>query len=181
MPTTFNLSSGKIEIRDTNGDLVFSTDERTFILTDYVDSDVVGQHVTPVRDATCVGPAGTFTDVDVDVDTVLATINNEADTVFGAFKVATTGITPMADGGWFVGNGTYMHAQFPVANTNGDPTLQFASIFGLVAYTFKATGGQLIFNERAMMRATHRTVAGTNTATMPVTTVDFKMFCGKFI
>lgn len=182
MTTALDVSSGRIVIRDTvaGSDIVFDTDERMFVCTDFIDSSVVGSHVCPARVASSI--SSTRTDVNVDVDTNIAAINAAADTVFGAFKVTVSGFDPMGAGGWFVGNGSYLHAQFLMGLNNEDPTLHQHFISGAVALTFRASGGQLIFNERTLIRATFNTSSSfTVTATMPATTVDFKMFCGSFV
>lgn len=178
MVTTFSASAGRIYVKDSNGDFVFDSDFRNFIPTDFIDSDVLDPIVTSEHVATCIN--GAYTDVDVDDDTVIATINAAADTVFGAFKVTVSGFTPMGAGGWFVGNGSYLHGQFTRGLSNEDHATQFDYVSGAVVYTFRAEGGELIFNERAFIRATHRT-SGTNSSTMPATTVDFKLWCGSFI
>ncbi len=173
---TLEVSAGRIYVvDDTNGDVMFDTDERMFVPTDYV----AGTHTTPQRQASAV--SGSRTDVNIDVDTTLASINASADAIFGAFKVTVSGFTPMGAGGWFIASGSYLHGQFTMGNTNENHTTTMRYIAGHVVYTFRASGGFLIFNERAFMRATLTGSATPNTSTMPATTIDYKLYCGSFV
>lgn len=176
---SFYAAAGRIHIvEDASGNTVFDTDERNFVLTDFVDSAVVGNIVTPSR--TSSSASGARTDVNVDVDTTVASINAAATTLFGAFKVTVSGFTPMGAGGWFVGNGSYLHGQFTMGLTNENQLTHFHFVSGAVVYTFRCSAGHLIFNERTFMRSTF-SAGGTVTQMMPATTVEFKMFCGVFL
>lgn len=176
---SFYAEGGRIHVvDDAAGHTVFDTDERAFVLTDFIDSAVVGAHVTPSR--TSSSASGARTDVNVSVDTTIAAINAAATTIFGAFKVTVSGFTPMGAGGWFVGNGSYLHGQFTMGLTDENQATHFHFVSGAVVYTFRCSGGNLIFNESVFMRSTFST-GGSVSQVMPATTVDFRIFCGLFL
>lgn len=171
----FDASAGRISVTDpTDADhITFDTDERLFIATDYAE----GQIVVPERQSSSI--LGGRTIIDVDVDTVLASINPAADTVFGAFKCEVEGFDILASGGWFQATGSYHNARFSI-NDTGNPTPR-DRVGGTAIYTFIASGGELIFNERTFIKCT-LALGGTRiSATLPAATIDYKLYCGSFV
>lgn len=170
---SFYAEAGRIYVTDTDDHIVFDTDERLFIATDYAE----GQIVTPERQGSSI--SGGRTILDVNSDTVITSINAAANTVFGAFKVTVTGIDTLASAGWFQATGSYMNARFTI-NATGSPT-PHTSIGGHIIYTFRATGSQLIFNERSFIKTTLSLGGTLITSTMPTCTIDYKLYCGSFV
>lgn len=169
----FYADAGRIYITDSDDHIVFDTDERLFVATDYAE----GQITTPQRQAA--SQNGSRTIINVDSDTVITSINAAADTIFGAFKVTVTGIDALASAGWFQATGSYMNARF-IINATGNPT-PHTFIGGHIIYTFRADGGQLIFNERSFIKTTLSLGATLITSTMPTCDIDYKLFCGSFV
>src|SRR5690554_2297622 len=128
----FRASSGRILITDsTDSVIVFDSDERMFNATDRV----IGQVSIPQRQASHIN--GNFTDVDVDTEHPIGSVNPAADTVVGAFKVTTSTQQGLAGLGWFNASGTYLHyidSRSPVTVGTSDNY----SLGSLAGFTFVA-------------------------------------------
>lgn len=181
----FSATAGRILITDATGDVTLDTDERQFVWTDFVQ----GTHVCPQRVAS--SQFGALSPVQVDLDTVLGSINAAADTVFGALRVTYSGVggpdfDSLANEGWFQATGSYMAGLYISNGTGaldgGRPQKPWGSCSGIIFYTFRASGGQLIFNEQVQVWPYSRSLGSVVvSSTVEETTVDFKLYCGTFV
>ncbi len=176
----FQATAGRILITDPNDSnhVVFDTDERQLVFTDFVSGSIV----VPQRVSSSVN--STRTTIDVNTDTVLSSINPASTVVFGALKSSYNG--GFADPvGWFQLTGSYMDSRVVInatgATSGGIATPPWTAVGGHRSLTFRASGGNLIFNERTFLRCTLSLGGTTISATIESTTVDYKLFCGTFV
>lgn len=169
MPLSF--ANGRMVITDTDGHVVFDSDEGLF----HAISLHSGSITLPTRQARY-----RFSDLDepvnIDIDHLLASgIHPEADTVVGSVKATSTtphGIARFS--GWFNASGTIMYYNDSTTFSRAQPPNNIA------CYTFKARGGQLVLNERVLIRA-NDTSGLTVTISLLSVTFDYKLFCGRFV
>lgn len=179
----FSAAAGRIYITDPadSSHVVLDTDERLFIATDYVAGTIsTSSHVAS-------SSFGSRSEINIDADTTIGSINAAADTVFGAFRVTPAASNPfdLASAGWFQATGTYIYARGVINatgnTTGGVPNTPWVSASGHAAFTFRAAGGLLIFNERVFLRSTLGLGATVLTSTIPAADIDFKLYCGSFV
>lgn len=170
------VGAGRMRFRDTDGHIVFDTEERLLTLTDRKTGSIGLSGYTATE---------TNGSLDVrDIDTLhdLGAINAAADVVRGSFFVTTAG----GDGtlnsiGWFNAGGTYVH-YFGHAGPLGGPITTHGQVTQIAAYTFKASGGHLYLRERVMLKATDSISSSvTFSVTMSAPTLSYNLFCGTFI
>lgn len=191
---TFSNSANRMVISDTDGHVVFDTDERLFVVTN-------GPYSGRVNALSQNNSSGVSTPVSVpryvansvngninqDRDTTLASINPSADTVRGAFSVsidvgfplATTPTPALSALGWFNASGTYINFLGATWNPSGSTQNNYV-MNSLQALTFIASGGSLIFNERTRLVYPANTSTSSFTATYALQ-VDYHLFCGAFV
>ena len=170
MTQLLSISSGQIVLRDTSGAIVFDSNEKLFQATSRVTGSV---NVGPWT-ASYNGTSGARTDVNVDTNHLLASVNSACDTVVGAFQATSSDSRGVVGLGWFNAGGTYMY--FHDAATT---TRVFAQ--EMVAFTFFCSGGGLYLNERVVMRAITGLSAPTNTITLAQVTLAYNLYCGSFV
>lgn len=179
------IESGRVLITDSmaGGVTVFDSNERMFAGTDGVSGLITGTLTLSSRTATRVitSSSNTHTPVNVNSNIVVASINSTANTVRGQIYVtdpsgAAHGITNF---GWFDASGTYVHYLGPNnAALGGSGNVSMTNI---AAYTFLASGGQLLFNERCILHAPRSVSNGTYTRTLPGPTIQYNLYVGTFI
>ncbi|WP_127078333.1 hypothetical protein [Rhodomicrobium lacus] len=172
---SFHAQAGRIWIADTNGDVVFDTNEKGFNGTDYL----TGSITLPEREAWLTKNDGAS--VDVDQDWLLANVNTAANTVIGAFRADASVAQGVVNLGWFVANGTYLHYFDGFAPSITQPTLHGQP--GLYAlYTFMARGGQAVLNERVRLYCPNVSLSGSQrySITIKPLTLTYKLYVGTF-
>jgi len=175
LTTLLSISGGNITIRDTDGTIVFNTDERLFCATNSVSGSVSLNGYTATEPF-----SGTSTRPNVDALYSLASINAAADTVRGSFYVTTgDGTGSVTARGWFNAGGTYVH-QFVGTGVGATPNNN-AVVSCIAAYTFLASGGVLYLHERVYMRAADRNSIGSNSVTFPAVGIQYNLLCGTFV
>ena len=177
MVDLLEIGAGRIAVRDTDGTVTFDTDEKLFIVTDFV-SGSLGLSAQTAHN-------NNFNDtpfINLDTNHAISAINASADTVRGAFSVTTSGGAQGLHAlGWFNATGTYIHYLGDINGALGNPT-GFALVAQLAAYTFQASGGFLTMNERVRLKSKWSTSPGvTTTVTLFGVTIDYKLFCGTFV
>ena len=172
----FRANAGRIWVTDAaDSATIFDSDEPLFS-GEYVS----GQVTTPARSASYIGSGGTFSNIDIDVNHVLASCNSAYDTVVGGFKLSTSPSDGVTGIGWFNANGTYVHNFMPVSSTYAKDGTNW-NLGGFAAYTFIASGGQLILNERVFWTVDPTNTLFTITNTLSSVVFDFKLYVGKFL
>jgi hypothetical protein len=176
------IESGRVVVTDSTvgGDpTVLDTNERMFHGTNGL---ISGTLYVPTRTATRFVTSGGTSHalVDVSDNTVLASIHSLANTVRGQIYVtepsgSAHGITNF---GWFDASGSYIHYLGP--NNAASGASGNVSMTSIASYTFLATGGQLIFNERCILHAPRNTANGTYTRTLPGPTIQYNLYVGAF-
>lgn len=178
MVDLLDIDGGRIVMRDTDGHVVFDTDERLFTATNSVSGSVtLGSYTAQNRN----GVDLSF--INVDTMHALASINASADTVRGSFAVSVSGGQGLLTGlGYFNASGTYVHffdAVAPVLDGGGSNHSEIAQA---AAYTFVASGGQLYIHERVQLKASNSTSASvTNSITLLAPTLTYNLFVGVFV
>ena len=177
MTNLLDVGAGRIAVCDTDGSVVFDTDEKLFIVTDFVSGSLgISAHTAQNNN---------FNDVpfiNIDTNHALSSVNAAADTVRGAFSVTTSGGSQGLHAvGWFNATGTYIHYLGDINGPLNNPT-GFALIAQLAAYTFQASGGALSMNERVRLKSKWSTSSGVTTSvTLFAVTIQYKLFCGTFV
>jgi hypothetical protein len=171
---SFFANTGLIQIKD--GDtVVFDSNERLFQCTDFISGSVT----LPGRVATYNGSTGVSTPVDVYVGHLIGYCNYHADTVFGSFKVTAAAPQGVVDLGWFNADGSYVHyqgANYQPATGSGNFVVAV-----LVTYTFRASGGGVYINERAVMFPQATFGQETRNTTLLAPTFTYKLYVGSFV
>lgn len=167
------IESGRIVAKNALGQVVLDTDEGQFIVTDYVDGTIALSGYTASNQNFNNSP------VNVDTETVLASINAGADIVRGGFFVTTTsGQGNVSSIGWFNAGGSYLHLSIATSGIFVDGYYNLAS---LAAYTFVAGGGQLKLKQRICLQSDISRNNVTRSLVMSAPTFQYKLFCGAFI
>lgn len=168
-------ATGRIWITDpTDTAIVFDTNERGFIPTNFV----TGSVTIPQRVAQSID-GGQTTNVDTQQTITLATVHADANAVVGSFKVTTTDGTPQGvhNFGWFSAGGTYIHSQLPKTSIyNG--VLYAGVVGGTSGYTFAASGGSLTLHERAVFRCTQAYSGFSSSMDQRAMTIEYKLYVG---
>ncbi len=178
MTTLLSVSAGNITIRDTDGTVVFNTDERLFCATNSVSGSVTLSAYTASEPF-----SGTSVRPNVDSLHSLASINASADIVRGAFYVSTgDGSGSVTARGWFNAGGTYVHNFSAVGQgLSSSATNDNTVVSCFAAYTFLASGGVLYLHERVVMRAPDKADPGTNFVSFTAPTFFYNLLCGTFV
>ena len=174
---SFQLSTDRIIISDTDGHIVFDTNEKLFNGTNFVSGSIE----RPSRQATWrhdPGETGVAHDVNINTDVTLASIHASANAVVGSFKVSASDGKGVHGLGWFAATGTYVHYWSGQAIQGESPGDHHYSR-NRAAYSFFASGGNLRLNERVTLGADHITNADTS-ITLSAITFEFKLYCGTF-
>lgn len=170
------VDPGRIVLTDaTDTDVVFDSDEALFSCKLYTGSFSLGS-----RSATTSGFSGT-SNYEAETDHVLQAVVSGYDTVTGGFKVTTSTPTGVANLGWFNAGGTYVHYLDPTSAVLREGTGENWYLSSFVAYTFMIVGTNLVMRESILLRAQGTGFNKTNTITLLPVTLDYKLFCGKFI
>lgn len=156
-------------------DVVFDTDERLFTVTD---GPITGTITTPSRTATRIGSSSTNIPVNVEVDTLIASVNASATTVRGSFAASTSGSFGVAGLGWYNASGSYVHFLGPSNGALG--TGGNAGLRSIAAYTFFVSAGGLYLKERVALQADFSLSLTTSLTLNPVT-LNFYLLVGTFI
>jgi hypothetical protein len=183
---TLTITGSRILITDTATDAVrFDTDEGLFTVTDTINSSVVLPALTATSDAFFA------TVVNRDVTTTLQAVNSAATHVFGAARCIRThssdssqkNASPLGSA-WRTVAGTICDALWSTGvagSFSPVPGPQYNSTFsGVALYTFELSGGNLVFNDRVIMRA-YTPTSGTVTCTRPSTTIEYRLYVGLFV
>lgn len=170
------IASGRMVFGDTDGHVVFDTEERLMTLTDRMTGSIGLSGYTATE---------TNASLDVrDIDTLhdLGAINASADVVRGSLYVTTAGGDGTLNGiGWFNAGGTYVH-YFGHSGPIGGPITTHSQVTQIAGYTFKASGGHLYLRERVMLKATDSISSSvTFSVTMSAPTLSYNLFCGLFV
>ncbi len=192
MVNLLDLSGTRFLMHDTSGNTIFDTEERLFTVTDFgitgsIQTDGYTARNRNVTD-TYNTNGGSFVAGILNIDTshTLTTgLNTAADTVRGAFSVATAagtqgGVTGL---GFFNASGTYLHYMDGISTNT--PTLPAGSKNAMrvvAAYTFLISSGTLSLHERVYIQADIET---TNTVTNSITllrpTFTYNVFVGVWV
>jgi hypothetical protein len=163
---------------DDGGEVVFTTAQKMFTITDYVS----GSQEIPDVFRSADSSSAPYTNRNVDF--TLASISPLATTVFGMFRAIVTsggGSTPTFGGAsvWGQACGS------AVINMNGNEhqttvgpsstDIEFMSALGFI--TFRCSGGNLIMNDRLVMRAWAPN-SGSYTILRPEQRIDYRLWCG---
>lgn len=188
MVDILDVSSGRIVLRDAaDGHTVFDTDERLFTVTDRV-SGAIELHSHAARNNngndTHNIDGGSFSAGVADYDFLhtLAAVNQDADTVRGAFSVTTNGGAQggLTNLGYFNASGTYVHYLDGVSWLGSAGSKIF--VRQIAAYTFKCYGGSLYLRERVWLGANLSQDPGlTITVTLLAPTFTYNLFAGVWI
>lgn len=180
---TLKFESGALVIRDGAGNVKFSTDEKLFTVTDFVDSRVVGPVSYDAVVARGTINAAPYTNTTTDKR--ITNVNAAADIVFGMLQiVASSSSTDNSQnsGLWSQVNGTNVYSIWAMGEQAGGVArtdCRFLSTLGL--FTFYITGGQLFLRNRLVHRAWAPLTDINVTNTVPAFTVNFRLYCGTFI
>lgn len=187
---SFKVTAGRIEIKSPSGDIVFDTDERLFIASDFK----AGSVTRPARGTGYLynGAQTIWSPTDISETVDLGAVHASANAVVGGFRVSGALATPVggsqsqaANGirnyGWFTAGGTYAHSAMPMY-VYGTTWLKYP--FGLLSlYTFRASGGRLFLDERTQGNPGY--IAGGATGSINLNqeqiTIDYKLFVGTYV
>lgn len=173
-----SFESGHLVIRDDDGDVAFTTAQKMFTITDYVAGDITLPRVTASAD-TWGAPY-----VDRNLDHVIANIHPLATTVFGMIRLfMLEGGLDFVFGGpesWRQSNGANfdsLYATEEQKSIGSSPTdKSFLSALGFE--TFRCQVGQLIMNERLVMRAYSPISDKTYLLHRYNERIDYRLWCG---
>ena len=171
----FTATAGRIVCTDASGNTKFDSNEKLFVITDFVSGMVTGSSFTASAATNDISVA------DATNNYSLGSVNASADTIRGAFKMSTTDARGIAISGWFNASGTYVHmwegGGGVLTNLTDNIRLSRAS-----AYTFLISGGVAYLRERCFMTANYGGLAGTTqTVTVAAPTFQYKLFAGTFV
>lgn len=171
MTDLLEIGAGLIRLRDASGAVKFDSNEKLFQATEkIVDTVTVGGWTASFN-----GGTGIATDVNTDVEHVLATINAHNDTVVGAFEVTAVGGKGVTGLGWFNAGGTYMHFHDGAVPASRGVCQEMAT------FTFRARSSQLVLHERVILRAIVGIGVPTNSITLGAVTFDYQLYVGSFV
>ena len=174
---SLSFADGQLVITDETVDppeIVFDSSEK---LLNCLGAPITGSKTINARTAWFNPTNGTSSKVNVNTNHVLASINAAATHVFGSFHVsyggAQVGVTGL---GYFSAGGTYVHEQGAPRTPNMGPTNWHPQNYA--GYTFLASGGQLLLNERVYLDA--GTIYGSETLYLILDQITFqyKLFVG---
>lgn len=170
MTTLLEATSGSLILRDTDGSIVFDSDEKLFQAT----NRAVGSVTRGPWTATKTWPS-TVNSVDADTNTFLQSVNAACNTVVGSFKLTSVGSPAYGVGGlgWFNAGGSYVHYQQGLSGS-----------YALIAFTFFCSGGGLYLKERVLLAAQTPTGSGGDnlrTHQVLALTFDYNLYCGSFV
>lgn len=169
---SFQANAGNITIIDDTVDppvIALDTDEQLFHCTDLVSGSVS----TPQRSITAPSNLSVNTN-----HTILDDIHADADIVLGSMRIVTTGGSQGLNNlGIFNAGGTYVHYIGGSEDlwTHADTNYEVVSI---AHYSFIASGGSLILNERVYLQPWTRLSGPQPTLTLLPIRFDFKLFIG---
>lgn len=166
MTTLLEATSGRLVLRGLDGGIRFDSDEKLFQATERVTGSIA---VGPWS-ATATWPA-TRSNIDQDINHTLKAINAACDVVVGAFSVTSAYSGGVSNLGWFNAGGTYLHYS---ENIGGGG-------YGMVMFSFVASGGLLVLNERAYVTATFPGGSGTLTHTVLGLILQYNLYVGSFV
>jgi hypothetical protein len=175
-------SAGRIWITDpTNTEIVFDTNERLFIATDFLSGSVsIPQRYAEWNRA--FNGQETRTRVDIEDLYTLGSVNGDANTVVGAFKV-TTQSSPQGvhDFGWFSAGGTYIHSQLARIATYNNIAHQNAA-GGYSGYSFLAASGTARLHERVVFDCPRPEYSGWyQSINQNPMTIEYKLYVGSYL
>jgi hypothetical protein len=161
--------------------VVFDTDERLFIATDFI----VGSHTIPQRYAEwnrATNNQQSRIRVNIDQLYQLAIVNVAANTVVGAFKVSTqTSPQGVHDFGWFSAGGTYIHSQLPKTAEYNNIN-NYLAIGGYSGYSFIAESGAVSLHEQVVFDCPEPEYAGwLQSQNQNPMTIEYKLYVGSFV
>ncbi len=170
------FTAGRLRVADTDGTVAFDSDQQMFFATDYKQGSV-----------DFVAHSNLNASVEINTDTVLASINPNANAVLGFFKITSATDATIPAGAWAQIGGTWIRG-FATSGTSVAGDFRFVGAIGggsslthFVAYSFRAAGGSLIINEKVyLMRVnTANLASGTVTGTEAFT-LTYRALCGAF-
>jgi hypothetical protein len=169
---SFEATPGRMLVKD-GSHVVLDTDEELFHGTDFK----TGSRSIPERSATTVGSTvnahnGTYTHT-------LSSVNSDADTVLGSFRITTNTGQGVADLGWFSAGGTYIH-YYDATTFFGQPSGTKNRVNRAHMFTFTAGGGSLKLNERVLISADAVGEGITTTLRIFAMTIEYKLYVGTF-
>jgi hypothetical protein len=175
---TFDVSGNLVISDNDTGDVVFTTAQNMFTITDYVSGSVTIPDVSRTADSF----DAPYTNRNV--NTTLASIHPLATTVWGMFKSTITtgsGSSPTFGGAnvWVQANGSTvinLHATSHQASGQNSNDREFMSALGFI--TFRATGGNLLINDRLIIRGFSPSTTTTTTILRPEQRIDYRLWCG---
>ena len=91
----FTATAGRIVCTDASGNTKFDSNEKLFVITDFVSGMVTGSSFTASAATNDISVA------DATNNYSLGSVNASADTIRGAFKMSTTDARGIAISGWF--------------------------------------------------------------------------------
>ncbi len=176
MTDVFSLTDGRILMSDTDGTVVFDTDERLFTATDELTGSISMDELVARNNNSNDIPF-----LNIDTYHAIGRCNEAADTVRGSFYVTTSGGSQgLSDIGWFNASGSYVHYWGSIPGVLGSPAQ--ALVTQCVVYTFVCFGGGAYLHQRVQMKATISLSSGvTNTITVLPTTFRYKLLVGTWI
>jgi len=153
-------------LRGTDGGIRFDSDEKLFQATERA----TGSIALGPWSATATWPA-TRANIDQEINHTLKAINASCDTVVGAFSVTSSYSGGVSNVGWFNASGTYLH----YTNALG------GGGYGMALFSFVASGGLLVLNERTYLTAIFPSSTGTNTHTLLALVLQYNLYVGSFV
>jgi hypothetical protein len=166
LTTLLQATPGSLILRGLDGGIRFWSEEKLFQATERVSGSIA---VGPWS-GTATWPA-TRVNVNQDINHFLKTIDPSCDTVVGAFSVTSSYSGGVSNLGWFNASGTYLHYSNNIGGGG----------YGMVLFTFLASGGSLLLNERAYVTATFPGGSGTLTHTVLALTIQYNLYVGSFV
>ena len=171
----FSASAGRMVITDGSGNTRFDSDEKLFVITDFISGSVTASAFTATASNV------DLTTVNSQTDRTLSSCNAYADTIRGAFRMSTSDARGISISGWFNASGTYVH----MWEGGGGVISAFTAnvrLSRVSAYTFFCSGGGVYLRERCRMTSNFSGSSSTViTTSVAAPTFEYKLFAGTFV
>ncbi len=167
-------------ITDGSGNTRFDSNEKLFVITDFISGTVTASSHTATLSASS---RGVITDnvADTSSNYTLASCNAYANTIRGAFYMTTSDARGLSVAGWFNASGSYVH----MWEGGGGVISAFTDNVRLscvTSYTFFVSGGVVYLNERVRMSSAYAPTPPYSTSvTVAAPTFQYKLFAGTFV
>lgn len=162
-------------ITDGSGNTRFDSNEKLFVITDFVQGTVGGSAFSASASNVDLSSVNFVTDY------LISSCNIYADTIRGAFKMSTSDARGISVSGWFNASGSYVHMWEGGGGVLSALTSN-VRLSRVSTYTFFCLGGAVYMRERCRMTSDFSGVSSTTvTTSVAAPTFQYKLFAGTFV